>query len=120
MVNKYGTITLIIYNLHCCIVIQIISPVDKGIASEIKKNLEPLDSSWDTTALYGHQLLRDGLEEVCQLYMSRLPLLKINRPIPKCPAVYTAMHGVGWKYIQRAFKTAGYPEPIPVNTIIFF
>lgn len=94
--------------------------MDKGIAQEILNQLEPRESSWDTPSVPGHLLLRDTLDEVTDLYMSKLPLLKINRPVPASPAVYTAMHGVGWRYVQTAFQTAGYPEPLPVSLILWF
>lgn len=79
------------------------------------KNQEPRQSSWDTMSVYKNPLVRNGLDEVTELYITKLPLLKKNRPIPPSPVVYTAMHGVGWRYIKAVFEAAGYPVPIPVS-----
>ncbi|KAJ8298163.1 hypothetical protein KUTeg_024694 [Tegillarca granosa] len=96
---------------------QIISPIDKGIASSIESNLEPLDSSWDTSVVSGSQLVRDPLAEIIKFYNEDLNKLcyyreqNANSPVK---FTYTAMHGVGYEYVKLACKAFNFVEPIPV------
>ncbi len=87
---------------------QIISPHDKNIQNSILKNLVPLASSWDL-GLLKSDLLRDPYEKMVRLYNERLfasfppKFLEANKKNP-LKFVYTAMHGVGYPYVQKAFS----------------
>lgn len=90
---------------------QIISPHDKGIQKCILENLEPLDSSWNTKEIYQHSLFNDPLNEVLKNYYNDLKddvlYPNINEKT-NIKFTYTAMHGVGFDYMSRAFETASF------------
>ncbi|XP_055712010.1 phosphopentomutase [Phlebotomus papatasi] len=99
---------------------QIISPHDKGIQESILQNLIPWPTSWNVDKL-DSPLLSDPYDEMVQLYFE-----KLSRVIPKslvndCNAkskvqfVYTAMHGVGWPFVEQGFATAGLKPPLAVK-----
>lgn len=84
---------------------QIISPADKQISTHIKSieslNLVKRDTNW-------HILDEDIVEK----YVERT---KVLAPRPgDLKIVYTAMHGVGTKTLQRVFHRAGFPSLILV------
>jgi len=85
---------------------QIISPADLEISAEIKK-ISSLKSvkraqSWDVLN-----------EEIVEKYVERTNILA---PRPgDLKIVYTAMHGVGTKTLQRVFHRAGFPSLILVQ-----
>jgi phosphomannomutase len=86
---------------------QIISPADKQISTHIKsiKSLKevPRGSGW-------HVLDEDIVEK----YVERT---KVLAPRPgELKIVYTAMHGVGTKTLQRVFHRAGFPSLILVQS----
>jgi phosphomannomutase len=86
---------------------QIISPADKQISAHIKsiKSLKEVtrSSSW--------QILD---EDIVEKYIDRT---KVLAPRPgDLKIVYTAMHGVGTKTLQRVFHRAGFPSPILVQS----
>lgn len=103
---------------------QIITPHDKGIQRSIMQHLEPLDSSWDTDFLKKCSIVEDPFEEMYDAYY-RIFKHQIPRKFLECNEqqqlksdirfVYTAMHGVGWQFIQRAFKEAKLPELLAVE-----
>lgn len=102
---------------------QIISPHDKGIQQSILENLEPKESSWNTDILKDSKLLEDPFEEMYKKYYETLKsvipekFLETNekqKSLGKLKFVYTAMHGVGWPYVEQAFKEANLPELLPV------
>jgi phosphomannomutase len=85
---------------------QIISPADKEISAEIEKikslKLIPRSQTW--------QILG---EEVIEKYVDQTKTLA---PHPgELKIVYTAMHGVGTKTLQRVFHRAGFPSLILVQ-----
>ena len=86
---------------------QIISPADKQISSHIQ-SIEslasmPRGSSW--------QILD---EDIVEKYVERT---KVLAPRPaELKIVYTAMHGVGTKTLQRVFHRAGFPSLILVQS----
>lgn len=86
---------------------QIISPADKQISAHIQ-SLEsltsmPRGSSW--------QILD---EDIVEKYVERT---KVLAPRPaELKIVYTAMHGVGTKTLQRVFHRAGFPSLILVQS----
>jgi phosphomannomutase len=86
---------------------QIISPADKQISAHIKsvQSLKEVarGSSW--------QILD---EEIVEKYVERT---KVLAPRPgDLKIVYTAMHGVGTKTLQRVFHRAGFPSLILVQS----
>jgi len=86
---------------------QIISPADKQISAHIKsiKSLKEVtrSSSW--------QILD---EDIVEKYIDRT---KVLAPRPgDLKIVYTAMHGVGTKTLQRVFHRAGFPSLILVQS----
>ena len=84
---------------------QIISPADKEISAEIEK-IESLSSiprahTWEILS-----------EDIVEKYVDRTQVLA---PRPgDLKIVYTAMHGVGTKTLQRVFHRAGFPSLILV------
>lgn len=86
---------------------QIISPHDKGIRESILKNLEPRKSSWETQIISGHSLIEDPLQLIFDAYTSRCLTLAFDLDMNKESDflfTYTAMHGVGYKYIKEIFR----------------
>ena len=86
---------------------QIISPADKHISTHIKSieslKLVKRDTNW-------HILDEDIVEK----YVERT---KVLAPRPgDLKIVYTAMHGVGTKTLQRVFHRAGFPSLILVES----
>jgi len=86
---------------------QIISPADKQISSHIQSieslTSMPRGSSW--------QILD---EDIVEKYVERT---KVLAPRPaELKIVYTAMHGVGTKTLQRVFHRAGFPSLILVQS----
>jgi phosphomannomutase len=85
---------------------QIVSPADKEISAEIEK-IQTLKSiprahDWNTLG-----------EDIVEKYVDRTKLLA---PRPgDLKIVYTAMHGVGTKTLQRVFHRAGFPSLILVD-----
>ncbi|KAH8355238.1 hypothetical protein KR093_009389, partial [Drosophila rubida] len=99
---------------------QIIAPHDDGIFASILKNLEPSACSWNTDALGMSKLVSDPSDAIFPAYFDAL-----RRAIPSqllvgngdCPLsfAYTAMHGVGYAYVEMAFLTSNLCEPVPVK-----
>jgi phosphomannomutase len=86
---------------------QIISPADKQISAHIRSVLSlkdvPRGSRW--------QILD---EDIVEKYVERT---KVLAPRPgELKIVYTAMHGVGTKTLQRVFHRAGFPSLILVQS----
>jgi phosphomannomutase len=86
---------------------QIISPADKQISAHIQSieslTSMPRGSSW--------QILD---EDIVEKYVERT---KVLAPRPaELKIVYTAMHGVGTKTLQRVFHRAGFPSLILVQS----
>lgn len=71
----------------------------------------PLSSSWDLTVLTS-PLLRDPTDELTKLYnekmIAQIPqsLLTESNATSDLQFVYSAMHGVGYRYVESAFKEA--------------
>ncbi|CAG9815403.1 unnamed protein product [Phaedon cochleariae] len=91
---------------------QIIPPVDANIQKSILQNLEPLDTSWNTSMLAKTDLLNDPLDEVLEDYVNIIKdaILPEHRELNERVNLlftYTAMHGVGFRYIQRVFEAIG-------------
>ncbi|KAI8874359.1 hypothetical protein GQ42DRAFT_23314 [Ramicandelaber brevisporus] len=90
---------------------QIIPPVDAGIAAEIAANPEPW--VWDENLVDSHPLCEDITEKAIDAYYASLSkTLASNKSVSASGSekplfVYTAMHGVGLPFAQRAFKALG-------------
>ncbi|MEO3808808.1 phospho-sugar mutase [Sphaerisporangium sp. B11E5] len=87
---------------------QIVPPLDTEISAAIDAvgavDRLPLGSSWET--------LTDGaIVEPYLAAVSSLPLGSAR----DLKVVYTPMHGVGGELLLRAFATAGFAEPMPVE-----
>ncbi|XP_055957447.1 phosphopentomutase [Patella vulgata] len=95
---------------------QIIPPVDKGISKGIRENLKPWDNSWNTDLLTSN-LCKDPYSEIYQKYNECIRDLTTSKDINKDSPLftYTAMHGVGYHYIQEAFRVSGFRELIAVK-----
>ena len=86
---------------------QIISPADKQISAHIQ-SIESLKSMPRGS---GWQILD---EDIVEKYVERT---KVLAPRPaELKIVYTAMHGVGTKTLQRVFHRAGFPSLILVQS----
>ncbi|XP_074029309.1 phosphoglucomutase 2 [Leptinotarsa decemlineata] len=89
---------------------QIVSPVDEYVQQSILLNLEPLDSSWDTSILSSRDSqLDDPLNDIVQSYLAiiRNTILPEHKTLNKNVGLlftYTAMHGVGYRYIKKVFE----------------
>lgn len=100
---------------------QIISPHDAGIQRSILKNLKPREDYWnvDEKTLRSNALLNDPYNEVVPTYFEKLKneisstYQEINSR-SKVKFAYTAVHGVGYPYVQEAFKCASLNPPVPV------
>nr|AAX47079.1 phosphoglucomutase 2 [Aedes aegypti] len=99
---------------------QIISPHDKNIQANILQNLIPLESSWNLDLLKSDQL-KDPYDAMTSLYFE-----KLAENVPKAFVsdynrkssqrfVYSAMHGVGYPFIERGFETIGLQPVIAVK-----
>jgi phosphomannomutase len=104
------------YKLYWTNGAQIIPPVDAHVASAIAANLRP----WQPACRFepGHALLRDPSARVIERYMSEIGKRYCAFPAAnKSSALrvtYTAMHGVGYHYVQQAFSAFSLPPVIPV------
>lgn len=86
---------------------QIISPADKQISAHIKS----VQSLKEVARGSGWQILD---EDIVEKYVERT---KVLAPRPgDLKIVYTAMHGVGTKTLQRVFHRAGFPSLILVQS----
>ncbi|XP_022091573.1 glucose 1,6-bisphosphate synthase-like isoform X2 [Acanthaster planci] len=96
---------------------QIITPHDSGISKHIMANLEPWQTSWDTSIIETSPLKKDPLDEIMQLYLTDIQNKIYDRDLNvKCPwrITYTAMHGVGTDFVKKAFEAVGLPPVIDV------
>ncbi|KAI9228661.1 MAG: hypothetical protein DHS80DRAFT_27184 [Piptocephalis tieghemiana] len=92
---------------------QIIPPHDEGIAASILQHTSPW--TWDEGMVDRDELVRRPLIDLVSGYMKELGDLSYHRDLnATCPIplVYTAMHGVGTPYVERAMKVFGLPSPI--------
>lgn len=83
---------------------HIIPPHDAGIAASIEANLD----LWELPAQLPAQLISDPTAAIARSYYSKLKEHLLMRSseanAAAAPAVYTPLHGVGGKYVLRAFK----------------
>lgn len=87
---------------------QIVNPADKLIQSSILEKLEPDETSWETHLIQDNNLIIDPLEEVTETYIKNIKNdilpehLELNKKM-NVMFTYTAMHGVGYRYIKKLF-----------------
>jgi phosphomannomutase len=96
--------------------IQIIPPHDKGIESAILNNLCPWETSWDTSILTSSTNVSDPLQEAQECYMKTLGQDELQQKLNQDCNInftYTAMHGVGYLYMEEAFRTAKFKVQTP-------
>jgi hypothetical protein len=65
--------------------------------------------SWDTSVLASNNQLSDPLQEAKDFYMKTLGQDELQQKLnQECDInfTYTAMHGVGYLYMEEAFRTA--------------
>ncbi|OWR44724.1 Phosphoglucomutase-2 [Danaus plexippus plexippus] len=98
---------------------QIIAPHDENILDEIYSCLDIPLEHWNTNDVTGHELVKDCTEDVTHKYMEYIQsclheeVLEQNR-LAKISTVYSAMHGVGYEYVVKAFRAANLQTPISV------
>ncbi|XP_048244066.1 phosphoglucomutase-2-like isoform X2 [Haliotis rufescens] len=94
---------------------QIIPPIDKGIATSIREHLEPFPTSWNTSCVADSKLLRDPYDKIFDLYNKDLHHLchfRDQNLSSKVIFTYTAMHGVGYKFVREALQSFGFLPPV--------
>jgi len=87
---------------------QIKSPHDKNIQKHILENLEPWPQAWNNLLL---AQAVDKLEVVTKAYNETVQKRIFDRAIISASTVkftYTAMHGVGYRYVREVFSQAGF------------
>lgn len=96
---------------------QIVSPIDKGIAAAIEAHQEP----WplDVAALVASPLVSDPTADVAAAYKQSLAERTTHHAAnaaasAKHPIVFTAMHGVGRRWVADAFAAFGIAPYVPV------
>eukprot|EP00604_Paraphysomonas_vestita_P000443 CAMPEP_0174826236 /NCGR_PEP_ID=MMETSP1107-20130205/43715_1 /TAXON_ID=36770 /ORGANISM="Paraphysomonas vestita, Strain GFlagA" /LENGTH=341 /DNA_ID=CAMNT_0016058961 /DNA_START=191 /DNA_END=1213 /DNA_ORIENTATION=- len=100
---------------------QIIPPHDQHIATSIENNLAPWIPRYnvDESDIFSHPLFDDVTATIAASYLQSLKKvlsgITVRDPVR---IAYTAMHGVGGKWIARAFTEISainrIPEPLPV------
>ena len=86
---------------------QIIPPHDSGISAHINKNLKPaIDYDVSDSFVLGHALSEDVTEKISNDYMAAISSQPSNtrEQISDLKIAYTAMHGIGGKWIEMAFN----------------
>ena len=91
---------------------QIIPPHDAGIAQAIVDNLMPWQPQFDTEGVLTHPLASDVTTRIADSYYTTLPpLCSVGSALA---VTYTAMHGVGARWIDRAFTVVGHASVLSV------
>ncbi|EDW10483.2 uncharacterized protein Dmoj_GI21115 [Drosophila mojavensis] len=94
------------------------SPHDAAIQRCILQNLEPAEDSWNQEVLSANELLSNPYKQIVEAYYESLKsqLSTFLEDWEKYPLniIYTAMHGVGYPYIELAFKAIEFDPVIPV------
>ncbi|XP_026473532.1 phosphoglucomutase-2 [Ctenocephalides felis] len=97
---------------------QITPPHDKNIQKHILENLKPWPKSWDITVLPKsvHKDPSVLFDNYCKSLSKLIPdnLMSLNSK-SSLEFVYSPMHGVGYKYIQKAFEQANLRPVIAVE-----
>lgn len=96
---------------------QIIPPHDTGMAQAILSNLEPWESKYDTEGVLHHLNTSDVTNLIADAYYSKISNLcqrKEENSKSTLGVVYSAMHGVGDKWIQRSCSLFGHKKLLSV------
>ena len=86
---------------------QIIPPHDSGISAHIAKNLKPaIDYNVSDSFVLNHELSEDVTDKVSSAYMAAIATQPSNtrETNSDLKIAYTAMHGIGGKWIEMAFQ----------------
>lgn len=98
---------------------QIISPHDKRIQESILANQVPWANSRDSSVLsVDNPKYIDPLNDVMKEYYEKLKEASLSPAVNAKSTVkftYTAMHGVGYKYMKEAFNITGFKPFIAVE-----
>ena len=102
---------------------QIVSPHDKHIQSLILENVQPWPRAWQTIDLLttgegAEMRVRDPLDQVSREYFSEIRKRILDPELiarTDIKFTFTALHGVGHKYMTAAFATCHFPfyHPVP-------
>jgi phosphoglucomutase len=98
---------------------QIIPPHDKGIAAAIEANAEPLQESWDKKAVETNMLVEGSFGFVERAYFNAVvaaadPKERLRESRNMSEFAYTAMHGVGLRYMTSALEALGIEKSMTV------
>ncbi|KAL7738416.1 hypothetical protein ACLKA6_006731 [Drosophila palustris] len=99
---------------------QITTTHENGIYQAILENLEPQVCAWNVDTLKDNKMLFDPYNNVVPAYFDSLKREFTCQQLVdncECPVsfTYTAMHGVGYAYIDMAFPKLNLEEVIPVQ-----
>ena len=75
------------------------------------RNLKPLETSWLTEVIDNNPGIINPLPGVMEAYTLRRLSLAYNLTMnqeSECPFTYTAMHGVGYRYLQYVFENLNF------------
>ncbi|HYV44994.1 MAG TPA: phospho-sugar mutase, partial [Myxococcaceae bacterium] len=88
---------------------QIIPPHDQGIAAAIAR-VEPANEVklLDAAEAKRRGLWRDVGEEIARAYLDAILAERVHQKAADLCIVYTAMHGVGGKWVAQALREAGF------------
>mmetsp|Transcript_14812 Transcript_14812/g.22304 ORF Transcript_14812/g.22304 Transcript_14812/m.22304 type:complete len:605 (+) Transcript_14812:24-1838(+) len=95
---------------------QIIPPHDAGIAASIDANLKPWQKYVTTDSyVFSNPLFVDVTDDIASTYYSSIQRLSSGPTSARMPLkiAYTAMHGVGAKWIERAFSVMNSVNCLP-------
>ncbi|KPI92939.1 Phosphoglucomutase-2 [Papilio xuthus] len=100
---------------------QVIGPHDDNILDEIWQCLDIPDDHWNIEEIRSHELVKDCTVDVCNRYNEYIhaslhdDVREMNKKT--CVrTVYSAMHGVGYEYVLKAFEAAGLKKAWKVFT----
>ncbi|CAG4949370.1 unnamed protein product [Colias eurytheme] len=99
---------------------QVIAPHDDNILDEILQCLEIPEDHWDISKIRNHDLVTDCQQDVTSRYMKYIhdslsSDVREQNKNAAIPIVYSAMHGVGYEYVVKAFEAAQLKSPISVQ-----
>ncbi|KAF4524356.1 hypothetical protein B566_EDAN007532 [Ephemera danica] len=94
---------------------QIIPPHDKNIQASILQHLCPREGAWNVSGLREKSDVHDPLSQVMESYYARIKegVLDTSTNIAcSTKFAYTAMHGVGHRYMVEAFNVADFKSAL--------
>lgn len=103
------------YKLYADNAVQIVPPVDTDVASKIRVAPAAAQVPYVQDAMCGNALVMPVPQSLIDQYFSGIDALRpAGAPLRDLPVVYSAMHGVGWAPVERAFQRAGFTALSPV------